>query len=487
MKKLLLSLLLVLPFAVFAEIIPAKPITDNMILQRGKPVKIWGTGDPGEMVEVSFAGKNYSSVTDESGSWIVTLEPMEASFDLQTMRIEGPNNSIIINNIQVGEVWLASGQSNMEYSMNEHPRYLRPKKGDPEYLYKEYTKTDNPNIRVLYVKKDIRSDTLPTDGWRMADTLSIAPVSALAYFFAKKLFEELNIPVGIISTSWGGTPIEQWTPMEGYADSYFAEEIIRGKLDDQTVGQRFDKMVRPLVPYTLKGFLWYQGEQNLIQGDTLRYTNKMKVLVDSWRALWGDENNDMSFYYAQIAPHTYSQHNRKYKVQPDIYTLPVFWKAQTLAQGIPNTGMIVTTDLVDEPRDIHPPYKWIVGERFACLALAKDYGKTDVIYSGPVFQNSFVSANKMVIEFDHTAQGLFTLDGESPDWFEIAGEDGVYYSADAVIDGDKVVLSNGKVATPVAARFAWSEAAMPNLINSEGLPAVPFRTKDRLEWNYNKK
>ncbi|MCD7963525.1 MAG: hypothetical protein LUF90_08275 [Rikenellaceae bacterium] len=487
MKRFLLFFLILFPLLAPGEVTLPKVIGDNMVLQQGKPVKIWGNAEPGERVTVNFEGKNYSTVTNAAGEWAVMLNNPDIRKEPQQMTISGNGDKIVLNNILVGEVWLASGQSNMEYSMNNHPQYRKPQKGDPDYQTKEFLNADNPLIRVLYVKKDIKSDTLPSDGWQMIDTATLSPVSAPAYFFAKKISADLGVPVGIISTSWGGTPIEQWTPMEGYVNSDFEGEIVDGKLDKQTIAQRFDKMVRPVIPYTLKGFLWYQGETNLINGDTIRYADKMKVLVDSWRGMWGDKNNTMPFYYVQIAPHTYSRRrNERDSVRHDEYGLPLFWEVQSLAQDIPNTGMIVTTDLVDALHDIHPPYKWIVGERLARLALAKDYGREGLVYSGPVYKSSTVSGNKLTLTFDHIGKELKTRNGENPDWFEISGADGIFYEADAVIAGNKIILSSDEVPNPVAARFAWHENAMPNLVNSEGLPAVPFRTKDRFEWSYNK-
>lgn len=233
-------------------------------------------------------------------------------------------------------------------------------------------------------------------------------------------------------------------------------------------------MILPIVPYTLKGFLWYQGETNLTLGDREIYTEKQKLLVHSWRELWQDET--LPFYYAQIAPHTYSQ-RRNDKTAHTWQTLPEFWEAQTRClEEIPYTGMIVTTDLVDKVSDIHPPYKWIVGERFARLALAHQYGKKDLVYSGSVFRKMMVEGEKAILEFDHIGSGLITSDGKAPNWFQIAGKDGYFQKADAVIQGDKVIVTSQRVKEPVEVRFAWDEVAMPNLCNKEGLPAVSFRT-----------
>ncbi len=480
-KQAFLLLCLLMSPALFAKVSLPKIIGNNMVLQQGKPVDIWGTADSGEEVTVHFVGKTYTTAADAAGNWSVSIGPFSAAKQPEQMVIQGNDDEIVLENILVGEVWLASGQSNMEYSMNEHPQYLKPQKGDPDYLYNEYIQADNPLIRVLYVEKNLKADSLPSKGWQLAAKETLAPVSAAAYFFAKHISNELDVPVGIISTSWGGTPIETWTPEDAYRNSaYFSPDLIDGKLDNTRVGERYDKMILPLVPYTLKGFLWYQGETNLMKADTLRYAEKMKVLVDSWRTAWKDPH--LPFYYAQIAPHTYSKRDKD-RIKQDVYGLPLFWEVQSLAQDIQGTGMIVTTDLVDDAGDIHPPYKWIVGERFARLALAKDYGRDDLPYSGPVYRDFTVSGNQMVLNFAFIGDGLSTRDGNPPDWFEICGEDGIFYPADAVIGVNKITLSSEKVDHPVAARFAWNEIAMPNLINSHGLPAVPFRTNS-LHWKY---
>ena len=481
LRFLLVSLLLCCVLNVSAEIKLPKVIGDNMILQQGKNVAVWGDADPGETVTVKFAKQTVRVKADAEGKWSVALAPMEVSKTPREMTVSGKKEKITLKNILVGEVWLASGQSNMEYSMNRHPQYKKPAKGDPDILQKEFSAAENPLIRVLYVEKKLDTAELPTSGWHEAVGEELAPVSAAGYFFAKKLFEELDVPVGIISSSWGGTAIETWTPVEAYLESpLFADKMKGDRLEGQEVGRRYGKMIEPLIPYTLKGFIWYQGETSLINGDMMNYADKMKVLVDSWRSLWND--NDMPFYYVQISPMVYSQ--RRDHVAKDWQSLPHFWEVQTLALDIPNTGMIVTTDLVDNPRDIHPSYKWIVGERLSRLALAKDYDKK-VEYSGPVFKKMAIDGNKAVIEFDHVESGLVTSDGKAPDWFQISGPDGKFVKAEAAIDGGRVVLTAKGVKEPAAVRFAWDEVAMPNLVNGEGLPAVPFRTNGE-KWSYTK-
>lgn len=475
--KLIFSLLLLASFYNLQAIELPKVISDNMVLQRSKKVNIWGTAEPNETILVSFKKQSKKTKANAEGKWSLFLDPLEASATPAIMEIKGAKDQITLKNILVGEVWLASGQSNMEYSMNNHPKYAKPKKGNPNYLSNAFSDKQDPRLRLLYVNKDLKSKTLPSDGWHISDSTALAPTSAAAYFFAKKLMQELNVPVGIITSAWGGTPIENWTPMQAYSsNSLFADKITRGKLDNQQIGMRFEAMIRPMAPYTLAGFLWYQGETNLINGDIAVYIDKQKALIDSWRSAWNDTK--LPFYYVQIAPHYYS-HRQKDKIKHTSETLPEFWGAQTqVMKRVANTGMVVTTDLVDNLADIHPSYKWIVGERLANWALAKQYGKKSMVYSGPVFKKMRIEGDKAILEFDSTGSGLKTTSNDgSLSWFQIRSADGGFQKANAVIVDNKVIVSHEKIKKPVEVRFAWDEEAMPDFFNKEGLPALPFRTK----------
>lgn len=475
--KIIFSLLLLGSFYNVQAIELPKVISDNMVLQRNKAVNIWGKAKPNEKITVKFKKQTKKTKADAQGKWQLSLNRMEASATPSTMEINGAEEKITLKNILVGEVWLASGQSNMEYSMNKH-RYAKPKKGDSEYLSKAFKAKQDPRLRVMYVSKNLKLKDLPSDGWHVADTTGLAPTSAAAYFFAQKIIAELDVPVGIITSAWGGTPIENWTPMQAYtSNTLLADKVKDGYLDKQQVGMRFEAMIRPMIPYTLGGFLWYQGETNLINGDSTIYTDKQKALVDSWRAAWNDKA--LPFYYVQIAPHNYSKRSKD-RVTHTTEALPEFWEAQTeIMSRVPNTGMVVTTDLVDNISDIHPSYKWIVGERLARLALAKQYGKKDVVSSGPVFRKMTIKGDKAVLEFDSIGSGLKTTSSDGTlSWFQISGEDGSFQDAKAVIEDNKVIVNSDKIRKPVNVRFAWDEAAMPNFFNNEGLPALPFRTNN---------
>jgi sialate O-acetylesterase len=243
------------------------------------------------------------------------------------------------------------------------------------------------------------------------------------------------------------------------------------KIDKTVPGKFFPAMIQPLSPFAIKGFLWYQGETNCFQNETTEYTIKMQYLIDGWRELWKDKN--LPFYFVQLAPYYYSRSKGKYPLTEE--TLPLFWEAQTSVLMIPHTGMVVTTDLVSTPTDLHPAYKWEIGRRLALWALAKEYGRK-IIPSGPMYKQSTIRNEKIEITFQYTGNGLISIDGKSLTHFMIAGADGKFVPANAIIQNDKVLVYASAVPKPINVRFGWHEAAQPNLFNKDGLPAVPFRT-----------
>ncbi|MBR5103299.1 MAG: hypothetical protein IKV05_01265 [Bacteroidales bacterium] len=477
MKKLLtlLTSLALTVTGIHAQIKLPKVLTDNMVLQSGKEVRIWGEAPVGAKVQVEFQKQKKSVYADHIGRWTIILDTLKVSATPSEMVIRCGKEKEILSNILVGEVWLASGQSNMEYSMNNHPKHPKPKRGDRDYLYKAYSTADNQLIRVLHVRKEL-TDTLPTDGWKVLSQESLAPISAAAYFFADSLSKKLNVPVGIISSAWGGTPIEAWTSVEAYENSpVFENKVSYNRLDGVSIAKRFDCMIAPIVPYTMRGFLWYQGEQNVVQGDTDIYTDKMALLIDDWRGLWKDEN--MPFYFVQLAPYCYSQRRNDAKAKT-WEALPMFWQAQEACLKINNTGMVVTTDLIDKTTEIHPSYKWVVGRRLARLALAKTYGYTDILCYGPTFKSVSFQGGEAIIEMENVGEGLQTNDGKSPGWFQMADKSGRFFDAEAkIIAPNKISVRCKRYDKPLYVRYAWDELASPNLFNSEGLPAVPFGAK----------
>jgi sialate O-acetylesterase len=465
-----------------AQVRLPKIIGSNMVLQQNKIVPIWGFAPAGVKIKVSFGKQIKETVTDTSGHWMVNLEPMKASGKPGRLIISGKDTVITLVNILVGEVWLCSGQSNMEYTMKLSPKFAKPAKSD-DLAAEELKKAHNPEIRIFLVEKKLGAPDVITKGWNIARDSALMPFSAIGYFFGKELCQKLNVPIGIISSSWGGSRIEPWTPAEAYNESpVFKEDVTKdpGRLDGIATGTHFRSMVQPLAPFTIRGFLWYQGESNCMLNETSRYTEKMKLLIDSWRSAWRDAG--LPFYYVQIAPYYYTHRKDKFTHTPE--TLAEFWEAQTATLKIPNTGMIVVSDLVDNLADIHPSYKWEVGRRLSLWALAKEYGQGKLIYSGPMYKQMSIKGDKVEIGFTYGENGLSSSDGQSLTWFTIAGPDGKFVPARAVIEGNKVVVSSPEIIAPVAVRFAWDEAAMPNLVNKEGLPAVPFRT-DQPEWIKN--
>jgi len=464
--------LIALGFPVLGQISLPKVIGHNMVLQRNKPVYIWGYASPGERVTVKFDKQIKETVTDTSKRWQITLDPLPASDQPAEMIISG-NNIIKLNNILVGEVWLCSGQSNMEYSMRKNSKIEASRNGT-KIVEDKLEIAKNPNIRIFLVNRNFMTPDPNHMGWNIAEDSALRPFSAVGYFFARELYKELHVPIGMIASAVSGSRIEPWIPSEAFERSPFFNHNDTFKLSGEP-GKFYPGMIQTLSPFSLRGFLWYQGETNCFLSETLQYAYKMELLINSWRGAWMDKT--LPFYYVQIAPFYYS--SSKQKIPTTEETLPKFREAQALALKLPNTGMAVITDLVDSLDGIHPPYKSEVARRLSLWALAKDYGK-NVVYSGPMFKQMKVVGNKIKIEFDYGGSGLVSRNGKPLDWFAIAGPDGKFVPATAVLEGNKVVVSSPSVISPVEVRFGWNEAAQPNLFNKEGLPAVPFRTNNPL-------
>ncbi|MBO6239000.1 MAG: hypothetical protein J6N50_09405, partial [Bacteroidales bacterium] len=383
MKKFFpLLCLLLLPLLAQAQLRLPGVFSDGMVLQRGKPAAVWGTADPGARVTVQFARQTVRTRAAADGSWQVALAPMEASMEPRILTVRSGRERREYRDVLVGEVWLASGQSNMEFNMGpvwrsgSTNKVDRPARGE-NIQEIELRKADLPLLRVLLVEKVLNTDSLPTRGWRHIDARTLPEISAAAYFFAKNLIDSLQVPVGILETCWGGTRIESWTPLEAYReDPAFSAGLHGGSYDGEPVGRRYDHMVREMAPYTLRGMIWYQGESNLIAGNTGKYAALQALLVRSWRAAWGEE---FPFYFVQIAPYLYSQRRTDPSVS-DWTTLPQFWEQQERSLDlIPHAAMVQVNDLVDNLSDIHPTYKWELGRRLALQALRGVYGRTDLV------------------------------------------------------------------------------------------------------------
>lgn len=450
---------------------------DHMVLQRDRAVKVWGKADVDEMVTVEFAGQSQSTKAGADGKWQVALTPLSASAESLTLTVRGAN-TLTFSDVLVGEVWFCSGQSNME-------KQLGPRKGQkPTDGYEaELTRADCPTLRLfqgLHALKPKPGDV--TLVWRpcSAESLTAMEFSAAAYYFGRELVKELGVPVGLIHSSFGGTRIEAWMPPEAFSSDPALQGLEKIRYDSWVPGvqatELFRDRVTPYVPFTLRGFLWYQGEANVMNAEHLVYANKLRALIASWRSAWGDTG--APFYYAQLAPFTYSRIKTWPKqLTPD--ALPAVWEAQTKALDVPHTGLIVTTDLAGSGKDIHPTNKRDVGLRFARLALADTYGRKDVAAHSPQFQSvrKLWLSDKMELTFT-AADGLHSRNGQPLTDFTIAGKDGKFQAAAAVIRDNQIIVSSPLVPKPVAVRFAWHELAMPNLVNAAGLPAIPFRTDD---------
>lgn len=498
-------LLLVQPLT--AEVKPASLFQDGAVLQREKPVPVWGHATAGGKVSVSFAGQTKAATADGSGRWLITLDPMPASAESRPLSItEAGTPAVEVKDVLVGEVWLGSGQSNMQWNIaSVRPEDQAIANAGPVPLLRLF---DVP--RVL---NHARQETVNAK-WTPATPETAREFSAVGYFFGKQLAEELKIPIGIIHSSWGGSRIEPWWAEEGLEgideladvrknrlakspgfpeyDKAFRKFVtdIRGWSDDagkaldagtpvpampqqppllalghnQETGT-YQAMIHPLVPFALRGFLWYQGESN--NGEGMRYTTKKRALIDGWRKQF--HAPDAPFLFVQLAPFNYGP-NRT-------FDLPGIWWAQQETLKIPHTGMAVIND-IGNPTNIHPTNKSEVARRLALWAFADTYGKKDIVKSGPLFSGYKVTDKGIAIRFDHTGGGLTTRDGTPPNWFEIAGADAVYQKADAKIsdDGKWLLLTSAAVPKPDRARFAWSQIAEPNLMNKEGLPAAAFNT-----------
>lgn len=477
---ILTSLVLLSTTVARADVKLPSVIGGNMVLQREVSCPIWGWADAGEEVSVEFADQKLSTKAGADGKWMVSLKPMKANAKGATMTIRG-KNTIALDDILVGEVWLCSGQSNMEWTVSSS--------NNPQ---EEISAANHPRIRHIKIPHTPMTkpqDNVASDGWKVCTPQTAGSFTAVGYYFGRHLMNELDVPVGLIGSNWGGTRIEPWTPPVGFKRVPALKESITDKLDSfpTTTQQKVSKdsdetktvvnhqsplalyngMIHPLVPFAIKGAIWYQGESN--NGEGMMYYEKMKALIGGWRSVW--KNPDMPFLFVQLAPYNYT------KGRPDADPTPLagIWEAQTAALSIPNTGMAVTVD-IGNVNDIHPKNKQDVGKRLALWALAKNYGKTGLVYSGPLYKEMKVDGNKVRLSFEHVGSGLVSRDDKPLSNFTIAGEDNKFVEAKAEIDGGTVVVSSDEVAKPVAVRFAWNQMAEPNLSNKEGLPASPFRT-----------
>jgi len=453
---------------------------DNMVLQQQMAVPVWGWAAPGTKVKVTFAGQSKSTRAAVDGKWLVKLGKLKASFTPDSL-VVAADETKTFTNILVGEVWLASGQSNMEKPIGKQPGQKPTVNAEAELAAADY-----PDIRIFKIEKTLAftpKNELPKNtGWLAcsSNSLNETSFSAAAYFFGREIHTNLNVPVGLVESSWGGTRIEPWTAPAGFemipSLAKLAEPITgTNKLSNTRPLAIYNAMIAPITGFAMRGALWYQGESNCMgtnDDDYLTYTEKMEALVIGWRKVWGE--GSFPFYFVQIAPFKYYGGKVVRVKSPE--TLAEFWALQErAAQGIKNTGMALTTDLVDNLDDIHPRNKSAVGHRLALLALNRTYGKK-VVCAGPVLKSVKFMDGKAVLKFDQADGGLMSKDDAPLTWFTVAGADGKFVPAMATIVGTTVEVSAADVTEPKAVRFAWAETAQPNLFNGAGLPAEPFET-----------
>jgi sialate O-acetylesterase len=456
MKKLVYFLFLLAPATSKANISLPSVISSNMVLQQQSSVKFWGWADPAEKVYISpsWTGQTDSVVAGSDGKWLIRINT-KAAGGPYTITIRG-RNEITLSNVLIGEVWVCSGQSNME--MNYHW-------GLPDMAAELKTKL-NPNLRFFTIPKT--TARYPQENcrgeWTICDTNSLKSFSAVAYFFGKKLSADLGVPIGLINTSWGGTPADAWTPAEAVNNDQELK-MAATRLPLSTgwpviPGATFNAMIAPITKFSIAGAIWYQGEGNTAIPKT--YGKTLSLMINNWRKEW---ESTFPFYFVQIAPFTYGTK----------HVSAIIREQQAKTTALPNTGMVVITDLVDDIKDIHPKNKHDVGLRLANQALANTYHQ-NILAQSPVFKKIQISKNQAIISFEPPLE-LMSV-GKKIRELYIAGADRVFHPAQARIDKNQLIVWSKDVKQPAAVRFGFSNTAIGNLFAKNGLPVAPFRTDD---------
>ncbi len=440
---------------------------DNMVLQQKEKVSIWGKDIPNTQIIITTSWGSKATVNvDVKGFWKTKIKTKKASFNPENITILG-SKTITLKNILIGEVWLCSGQSNMDMPMNG----LRQSKVLNAEIFLE--KAKNKNIRLFNNSK--AASTMPdfeTGGkWTMSNRTSAQQFSAIGFIFAQQLYEKLNVPIGIIETAWGGTRIESWLPKE-YLLKY-KDVIIPKKLPETQKKQKkpsflYNAMIHPFQDFKIKGVLWYQGESNRTKPKP--YYNLMSDLIQSWRTQWNNKN--LPFYFVQIAPYNYVKHKRGKRNYANFIR-----EAQLkVSKTIKNTGLVATTDLGD-CNDIHPSKKGEVAKRLASWALAKHYGFRKLNYKSATFKSMKIQDNKIKLDFEFCNRDFF-LDSKNVNGFTIAGADKVFFPAKVTVNKNNksLILHHPKIEKPVAVRYGFEDCFESNLQTKSKLPIAVFRT-----------
>lgn len=498
LQVLLLAFLLILGVRhASAELRLARIFHDRMVLQREQPIHLWGWADAGSKVTVNFADQTESANASATGEWLVSFAPLKANAEGRLLRVENGEQAIVVNDVLVGDVWHASGQSNMAMTVGAMAKELEP-------VAKDIAAAELPQLRFCRINEpescEPLNDLRQRATWTVCEPKTVSQFSGVAFYFARRLHAELNIPIGVIDSSRGGTPIEPFIPRAAF-DSHptLKKELELGDREDLDgiwklpggvrardanwlPGRLFHSRLAPISRFGVRGAIWYQGESNSgVQEDPRDYEHKMRALISGWRQAFGNEK--LPVYFVQLPGSGAGE------------GWPYLREQQRLATDLPHTGMVVTVDL--DGAGIHPPNKIDVGDRLARWALAEDYGRS-IPFSGPMFERQEVQGNKVILHFSHAESGLMVADKdglaeprETPEaelaYFEVTDSSGKWHSAKAKIDGENVVVACDEVASPIAVRYAYAVNPMNcNLYNRDGLPALPFCSQPEL-LSYNPK
>ena len=463
-KKLLLFIFLLVVIALQAQLKVASILGNNMVLQQNTEVKIWGTATPNQTLTVS-ANWNNSKVTvtsNEDGKWLAKIKTTKAGGPY-SISIATKKDKIELTNILLGEVWLCSGQSNMEMPMMGFTD--QPVLGSNDALLE----ADNDNIRLFTVKRASLPTTTDTcsGSWSVASAESVAKFSAVGYFYAKLLQKKLNVPVGVISSNWGGSRIEAWINKENMTafPQALAQTTQEKTAPNHKASHLYNGMIYPILNYVIKGALWYQGESNI---DNYKdYSAEMQTMLRNWRSDFGVGN--FPFYFVQIAPYSH-------KNSQGISSALLRDQQLDASVAIPNSGMVVTVDIGDE-NCIHPADKSTVAKRLLFSALSETYGVKGISYQSPTYKNMIVKDSIAVLSFNNIASG-FNSFGKQVQCFEIAGDDKVFYPGTIKIFQKQIQIWSSKVKAPVAVRYAYHNFPTTGgfIYNTAGLPLCPFRT-----------